>query len=77
MIFPNLLCIMYSAVDPGREILGDAYECLEDEQNVGGEAQDGMRRLEMGAVVVELVDFNGDEPGDQGQHGNIVESRVR
>jgi hypothetical protein len=67
---------VYAAVDLGCKVLCDAYEGLDYEQDVGDETQDGMGRFEMCAVVIDFVDLNGDEAGDQGQHCDIVESCV-
>ncbi len=51
-------------------ILGDADDRLKEKEDVGDEAEDGVRGLEVCAGVGDLVVFDDDEGGEEGEDGS-------
>ena len=50
-------------------VLGDADDRLQEEEDVGDEAEDGVGGFEMCAGVGDLVVFDDDEGGKEGEDG--------
>lgn len=68
---------LINAAEHGREVkLAEANQNLDDQQDVGDEAENGVRRLEVGAIVVYFVVLDDDEAGDESKEGGPVESGV-
>ena len=57
--------------------MGDADHSLQSSEDVGDQAEDGVRRHEVCAVVADLVVLDHDQSGDGCQERDIVESRMR
>lgn len=65
------------ATEQGRDVvLGDSDDGLEEEEDVGDEAKDGVRGLEVVAAVGDFVVFDHDEGGDEGEDRGQVEDGV-
>ena len=76
MVLVQLLCIVLSARQSWQEILRDTNESLDDEEDVGYKTKDGVRRLEVNAVVSDLVVFDDDQTGDGGEECNFIQTCV-
>jgi len=76
VVFVQLLRIVDASVKSGQEVLRDTHKRLNDDQDVGDQAEDGVGRLEVSAVVRDLVVLDDDEAGDRGEKGDVVERGV-
>lgn len=76
MVLVQRLGLILPTVQPRREVLRNARNGLQDDQDVGDQTQDGVRGLEMRAPVVEFVVLDDDQPGDGGEDGDVVECRM-
>jgi len=77
VVLVQLLCILDAAVQRGHKVLGDANNRLDEHQDVGDEAEDGVRRDKVRAAVGDLVVLDHDQAGEGGEQGDVVESGVR
>lgn len=77
MVFVQRLGILLPAVDCGCKVLSDANDRLQQDEDVCDKTEDGVRGLEVGAAMVDLVVFNDDETGDGREDGHVVECCVR
>jgi len=76
VVLVQLLCIFLTTVQPRDKVLREADHDLAEDQNVGDEAEDGVRRLEMCALVRKLVVLDDDEAGEGGQKREVVDGGV-
>ena len=76
VVLVDALRIIHTAIQSRQEILREADQRLHNDQDVRDETQDRVRRLEMHALVRELVDLDDDETGDRGGKRDPVEARV-
>ena len=76
MIFPYGLCIIFPAVYNGEVILRDTYQSLDDEENVGDQAEDSVWGHEMGSPVGNLVVLDDHEAGDKSENACDIEDGV-
>lgn len=76
MILVNGFGVVNAAVQ-GREIkLGEANQGLDQYQNVGGEADYGVCRLEVGTIVAGFIVKDDNKGGEEREKGSPVESGV-
>lgn len=64
MVLVDLLCVVHSTVYLRHEVLRKPNRSLDNGEYVRDETQDGVRRLEVHAIVLDFVDL------DYGQTGN-------
>lgn len=76
MVLIHRLCIIDTAEQGGKVVLRDTDQGLDDEEDVGDEPEDGVRRAEVLAAVGNFVVFDYDEAGDEGQNADAVEDGV-
>lgn len=76
MVLVDRLGVVDASEDRRDVVLGDADEGLEDEEDVGEQAEDGVRGAEVLAVVGDFVVFDDDEAGDEGEDAGAVEDGV-
>ena len=76
MILVERLCIVYTSVQSRHEELRHPDECLQPDQDVGDESEDGMRRDEVCSVVRELVVLDDYQSGNRCEERKVVECRV-
>lgn len=76
MILVDSFRFLDAAKEPGGKKLQRADDRLKDHEDVGGEAHNCMRRLEMRSVTFELVDLDHYECSDEGCNGYILYNRV-
>jgi len=76
MVLVYLLRIVYSTIQLRHKVLCDSDESLDKQEDVGYETEDGMGRFEMCAFVAELVEFDYDESGYEGEESDVVQGRV-
>ena len=77
MVLIQCFRLLHAAINPGREVLRDPHHGLQDDQDVGDEAEDGVRALEVDAPVVELVVLDDHQPGHGGEERDVVQRGVR
>lgn len=77
MILVKALSIIHTPIDPRSEVLRESDKSLQRNQDICYETQNGMRRFEVCAVVVELVVFDDDKASDGCENSDIVEGCVR
>lgn len=77
MVFVQSLRIVDAPVESRREVLRYPDDRLQRDEDVGYQSQDGVRGFEVRAAMVYFVVFDDDEAGDGGEHGYIVQRRVR
>lgn len=65
-----------AAVHAGEEVQGEAHECLDKQQDVRDQAQDGVRRLKVRPGMGEFVHLDNNEGGDESVHGKAVDRGV-
>ncbi len=68
--------IVFASIELWGVELREANQRLHDEEARRNEAENGMRRPEVGSAVRDLVVFDNDEAGDKAHNGERVESRV-
>ena len=76
MILPHRLRVLHAPVHGREVVLRDAHDGLDEEDDVGDEAKDGVRGLEVRAGVGDLVVFDDDEAGEEGEDGGAVQEGV-
>lgn len=76
MILVDLLCVSHAAEDGRGVELCDANGGLDEEEDIGDEAEDGVRGLEVRAAVGDFVVFDDDEGGEEREDGGGVEGGV-
>ncbi len=76
VVLVDRLGVVHASEHAGQVVLRDADEGLQEEEDVGDEAEDGVRGLEVQAVVVDLVILDDDEAGEEGEDGGEVEDGV-
>ena len=76
MILVNGFGVVNAAVQGRKVKLGEANQGLDQYQNVGGEADDCVRRLEVGTIVVGFVVKDDYKGGEESEKGSPVESGV-
>jgi len=64
---------LHTAIQFWCIVLGEANESLNCKEDIGDETQDGVGRLEMCAIVRELVDLDYDEPGNKEVEAEVIE----
>ena len=72
VVLVHRLCIIHGPVQFGGVVLRDAHGGLDGEEEVGDEAKDGVRGLEVGARVGDFVVFDHDEASKEGEDGGAV-----
>ena len=77
VVLVQLLRILHSAVKRRHKVLGDSDDSLDEHQDVGYEAEDGVRRDEVRTAVADLVVFDHDQAGEGGEQGDVVEGGMR
>jgi hypothetical protein len=77
VVLVQLLRILHPAVQRGHKVLRDADDRLDEDQDVGDEAEDGVRRDKVRAAVADLVVFDHDQAGEGGEERDVVEGGVR
>jgi len=76
VVLVDALRVVHAPVQTRCEKLRDADQRLDDDEDVGDEAEDGVWGLKMYAIVRELVVFDDDEAGDEGEDADVVEGGV-
>lgn len=76
MIFPHTLRIVHAAIHSGSVVLREAHESLQEYEDVENEAENGVRRLEVGVAGAALVNLDNDEAGEEGGDAEEVEEEV-
>ncbi len=76
VVLVDLLRIVLSAVDLRHKVLGEPNRGLDEDEDVCYQAEDGMRRLEVGAVMLELGHHDDDESGEERRDADVDESGV-
>ncbi len=76
MILVDALSLVRAPEYTGCIVLGDADDRLDEEENVCDETEDGVRGFEVRARVGDLVVFDDDEGGNEGQNGGQVQDAV-
>lgn len=76
MILVHRLSIVDAAEHHWHVVLRDADEGLHDEEDVGDQAEDGVRGAEVLAAVGDFVVFDYYEAGDEGEDAGAVEDGV-
>lgn len=76
MILVDALGLLRAPEYTGCVILGDADDGLNEEENVSDETEDGVRGYEVRAGVGDLIVFNDDEGGNEGQNGGQIQDAV-
>ena len=76
MIFPDRLCIINASVYLWSIVLCNPDHSLDYEKAVCDETEDCVRGDEMGAAVRNLVVFDNDETGNEGENGGTIEDGV-
>lgn len=66
MVLVKLLRIVDTTVQLRDEVLRDANDSLDGHENVGGQAKNGMWRLEVCSVVADLIVLNYNQTSDGG-----------
>lgn len=69
MILIDAPSIVRATEETGSVILSNADDGLEEEEDVGDETEDGVRRLEMCAAMGDLVVLDDNEGSDEGEYG--------
>lgn len=65
------------AAEHGREIkLGEANEGLDEEEDVGGETDNGVRGFKVGAVVTGFIVVDDNEAAEEREEGSPIENSV-
>jgi hypothetical protein len=77
VVLVQLLRILHTAVQRGHKVLGNPDDSLYEDQDIGYETEDSVRRDEVRAAVADLVVFNYDQAGEGGEQGDVVEGGVR
>jgi hypothetical protein len=77
VVLVQLLRILHPAVQRGHKVLSNADDRLDQDQDVGDEAEDGVRRDKVRAAVADLVVFDHDQAGEGGEERDVVEGGVR
>ena len=72
MVLVHRLCIIHVPEHARDIVLRDTDQGLEDEKDVGDEAEDGVRGAEVGATVGNFVVFDYDEAGEEGEDAGAV-----
>lgn len=76
VVLPHGLGILLAPVQRRGVILREADDGLQEQKDVGYEAEDGVRRLEVLVAGALLVDLDDDEAGEQGGDAEEVEDEV-
>ena len=76
MILVDALGLLRAPEYTGCIVLGDADDGLKEEENVSDETQDGVRGYEVRAGVGDLIVFDDDEGGNEGQNGGQIQDAV-
>lgn len=76
VIFVNLLCAVDTAPEAGGEVLREANNGLDDDQDVSDDAENGMGGLKMVEAAAGLVDLNDNQASDEGDDAQLVEAKV-
>lgn len=76
MILVNTLRVIHAPEHTRDVILCDAHDGLQEEENVGDQAEDGVGGFEVCAAVGDFVVFDDDEGGEEGEDGGHVEGGV-
>lgn len=70
MVLPQRLRVVHAPINSREVVLRDPNYCLDEEDDVGDDAQDGMGTLEV--VVGAFVVFDDDEAGEEAKNGGAV-----
>ena len=76
MILVNSLGVVDAAIKRRDVQLGKANQCLDEQQDVGGEADNGVGGLEVSAVVAGLIVVDDNKGGQKSEKGSAIESGV-
>lgn len=76
MILPHRLRVVHAPIYSREVVLRDSNYCLDEENDVGDEAQDGMGTFEVCAIVGDFVVFDDDEAREEAKDGGAVEYGV-
>lgn len=76
MILVNGFGIVDAAVEGRKVKLGEANQGLNQQQNVGGEADNGVGRLKVGTIVGGFIVIDDNKGGEKSEKGGSVESGV-
>jgi hypothetical protein len=72
VILPDLLGILYTAVQCRREVLRKANKCLYEQKCVGNNAQDRMGRFKVGDAILDLVCLDYGESSKQSCNTKVI-----
>lgn len=76
VVFVKRLRVIHAAIKLRHIILRETNQSLDSKQDVCNQAQDRMRRLEMRAIMRELVIFDDDEASDQSVETEVIEQEM-
>jgi len=76
MILPHRLRVIHAPIYSREVVLRDSNYCLDEENDVGDQAQDGMGTFEVCAIVGDFVVFDDDEAREEAKHGGAVQYGV-
>lgn len=76
VILVNGLGVVDAAIKRWDVKLGKANQGLDEQQDVGGEADNGVGGLEVSAVVAGLIVINDNKGSQESEKGSAVENRV-
>lgn len=76
MVLVDGLGVVDAAEEAGDVVLRDADQGLQDEDDVGDQADDAVGGVEMWGAVGEFVIFDDDQAGDEGEGAGAVEDGV-
>lgn len=72
----NRLGLFHATIQLRNKILGKPNKGLNCQEDVSGKTKNSMGRLEVGAVVIELVYFNDNQTRNQEVKSKVVEPGV-
>ena len=72
MVLPHRLRIIHAPIYSWEVVLRNSDYRLDEENDVGGEAQNGMGTFEVSAIVGDFVVFDDDEARKEAKDGGAV-----
>jgi len=72
MILPHRLRVIHAPIYSWEVVLRDPNYCLNKENDIGNQAQNGMGTFEVCAIVGDFVVFDDDEASEETEDGGAV-----
>lgn len=73
MVLPHRLCVVHASIYSREVVLRDSNYCLDEENDVGGQAQDSMGTFEMCAIMGDFVVFDDDKAGEEAEDRGAIQ----